>query len=212
MHTLAWRFAWLLVVSAEAYLLYLSANIIFANRFIANRRISHALKGLVDVFDSGTAVVDDKYVVGSFQGRSAWVSRTSDGTDLLYISMRGRFSLPFEVRTFRSQRPFGIRYVAPIIAYLVTLSSYLFPWDGYAVFHHITFDNLLQYICWVLVRPAIFAPAILVSAVMRLGAYRSGDAELSELKRSWLVSPLRSRPLSLTVSAPHLTSRGFVSP
>jgi hypothetical protein len=62
MHTLAWRFAWLLVVSAEAYLLYLFARMIpaVANASIANRRIRHALKGLVDVFDSGTAVVDDK--------------------------------------------------------------------------------------------------------------------------------------------------------
>ncbi len=166
MHTLAWRFAWLLVVSAEAYLLYLSANTIFANGYIADRRISHALKGLVDVFDSGTAVVDDKYVVGLFQGRSAWVSST-DGNGLLYISMRGWFSLPFEMRTFRSQRSFKIRDIVLIIAFLVTLSSYLFPWDGYAVFHHITFDNLLQYICWVLVRPAI----LLAPAVLALGAY-----------------------------------------
>jgi hypothetical protein len=172
MHAWAWRFAWLLVVSAEAYLLYLYAHIIFANSFIVKRRISRALTQLVDVFDSGTAVVDDNYIVGSFQGRSAWVSRASDGTDLLYISIRGRFALPFEMRTSHSQRPFGGRDFAPIIAYLVTLWSYLLPWDGYAVFHHLTFDNLLQYICWLLVRPAMLLPAMLVSEIMRSAAYR----------------------------------------
>ena len=168
MHTLAWRLAWVLVISSEVYLLYLSARMIpaVANALIPNRRIGRALKGLVDVFDSGTAVVDDKYVLGSFQGRSAWVSRTSDRSDLLYISMRGRFSLPFEVRTFRLHRFTGIRDIAMIIALLVTWSSFLFPWDGYTVFYHITFDNLLQYGCWVLLQPAI------LSSFLQLGLYR----------------------------------------
>jgi hypothetical protein len=92
---------------------------------IRNRQLKLRLKGLLDAFDPGSAVVDDKSIVGSFQGHPASVTVTS-GHPLrneVCVCIGGRFSLPFKVQTFRSFRSVRTHMIAEGAVLLLIMSA-----------------------------------------------------------------------------------------
>jgi hypothetical protein len=94
---------------------------------IANHQLKWRLKGLLDVFDPGSAVLGDKNIVGSFLGHPAWVSVTSGRLlrNEVYICIGRHFSLPFNVQTSRSFRSTRIHRIAESAALLLFWSAYI---------------------------------------------------------------------------------------
>ena len=86
------------------------------------RLLKHCLKGFLDIFDSGTALLGDDYVHGSFRGRPAWVSLDrSKLIPAIQIGIKGRFSLPFEVENFNSRRSAKIQGVLVWVVFVVVI-------------------------------------------------------------------------------------------
>ncbi len=139
-----------LVISVIVDVIY---GLLLLTIVVANRQLKWKPKGLLDVFDPGSAVLGDKNIVGSFQGHPAWVSVTSGRLlrNEVYICVGGHFSLPFNVQTFRSFRSTRIHKIAESAAFLLFWSAIIVfsPDDGPAsVVPSIAFWNWLILSVW----------------------------------------------------------------
>jgi hypothetical protein len=139
----------------------ITAGLLLAAIIIANHLLKWRLKGLLDVFDPGSAALGDKFISGSFQGHPAWVSVKSGGLlrNQVYICMGRNFSLPFNVQTFRSFRSTRIHMIAESAALLLFWSAdvVFVPDRGPAsVVPSITFWNLVILSVWACWLAALF--------------------------------------------------------
>jgi hypothetical protein len=95
------------------YLFNLSWLGILIRAFLMNRYLKHRVKGLLEVFDPGTALVSDDFVLGEFHGRPAWISFGSSEllSRTIQIGIKGRLSFPFNVQAFDSLRSARVQYI-----------------------------------------------------------------------------------------------------
>jgi hypothetical protein len=128
---------WTLVILLTLWTLLWCSYVITG--FVTFRRLKHGIKGLLDVFDPGTALLGDDFVFGLFHGRPAWVSLGSSGLSrAIHVGLKGRFFLPFEVQNFnlrRSARTHDTLVWAAIVV--------MFLFAGTAARTHITVLSLL---------------------------------------------------------------------
>ncbi|HXP80693.1 MAG TPA: hypothetical protein VN976_12370 [Verrucomicrobiae bacterium] len=114
---------------------------------------------LLDLFDTGTAVVNGASVGGFFQGRPARVSSRHGPDDFIRVCVSGYFFMPFEVRTKRARKIYAIRNGLKLLR--VSLSQlffllsfgYLFvpmapPWKFAAAVFLFIFTLILLIACY----------------------------------------------------------------